>query len=65
MCLFEFDQEKHERTVRNEGRLEGRLEGQNEERKAIVERLLNNGLTKQQIVKFTGFSEQEIEQILN
>ena len=65
VCLYEFDQEKHERTVRNEGRLEGRLEGQNEERKAIVERLLNNGLTKQQIVKFTGFSEQEIEQILN
>ena len=27
MCITEFDEEKYERTIRNEGRAEGRAEG--------------------------------------
>ena len=64
MCLFEFDQEKYERTVKNEGLIEGRIEGREEERKNTVKRMLSKGYTKNQIMDLTGYDEKIIDSVL-
>ena len=51
MCLFEFDQEKYERTVKNEGLIEGRIEGREEGIKKTIEILYSIGVSKNTIIE--------------
>ena len=51
MCLFEFDQEKYERTVKNEGLIEGRIEGRIEGIKKTIEILYSIGVSKNTIIE--------------
>ena len=43
MGIFDYNEELHERTLREEGREEGLKEGRNEEREEIIKELLSDG----------------------
>lgn len=43
MGLFDYNEELHERTLREEGREEGLKEGREKEREEIIYELLNDG----------------------
>ncbi len=68
MLLTEFDEEKdwaiiakgHEEI----GFEKGREEGREEEKKIIIKNMLSNGATKEIVLKFTGITETELNNIL-
>ena len=64
MSLFEFNEERHNRTLyeegREDGREEGREEGREDERKSIITRMLERGKTPSDIADSTGISYDQI-----
>lgn len=56
MLLEEFDKEKYERTIRNEGREEGREE--------IIRRLFSKGLSVEKIAELSDLSVEQIDHML-
>lgn len=64
MSLFEFNEERHNRTLyeegREDGREEGREEGRDDERKSIITRMLERGTTPSDIAESTGISYDQI-----
>ena len=65
MFLTEYDQERHDRCLREEGRKEGRKEGQSESRKRFLDRavgLVRAGeLTLADAARIFGFAEEDID----
>lgn len=65
MFLTEYDQERHERCLLEEGRREGREEGQSESRKRFLDRaagLVRAGeLTLADAARIFGFAEEDID----
>lgn len=65
MLLTEYDEKKHRKTVREEGREEGFAAGRMEEKIAIVLKLLqSNRYTINEIAELTELTEGEIEALL-
>ena len=75
MLLTEFDEEKdwaimargykeigYEEGI-EEGIEEGKKEGQKEERKTLIKTMLSKGLTKEDIIKYTGISVNDFDMI--
>lgn len=62
MSIYEYDEEKHFRTLREEGleegrrkgRIEGLEEGRRQERKESIYRMLRRQKTPEEINEFTG-----------
>ena len=54
MSIYEYDEEKHFRTLREEGREEGLEEGRRQERKESIYRMLRRQKTPEEINEFTG-----------
>ncbi|GGH76769.1 putative transposase YdaD [Pullulanibacillus pueri] len=52
------------REGRLEGRVEGRIEGEYEAKKSMVMTLMENGVEKSLIKKATGFSEEQLNSII-
>ena len=42
MCITEFDEEKYERTIRNEGRAEGKAEGEYNTTVLYIQNIINS-----------------------
>ena len=67
MCLVEFDQEKYERTLLEEGIKQGLQQGLQQgafnERRQTIERMLSSGFDKTQIMRLTCCSENEIDSV--
>ena len=64
MCLVEFDQEKYERNLLEEGIQQGLQQGALNERRQTIERMLSNGFDKTQIMRLTCCSENEIDAVI-
>ena len=72
MLLTEFDEEKdwaiiakgHEEIGYEKGRKEGRKEGIKENQKSMIKAMLTNGLSKEDIIKYTGISEIDLNKVL-
>ena len=58
MCLFKFDKEKYEYTLRNEGKEEGIKEG---EFKALINLIKKGFLTLQQAAEQMGMTLENFE----
>ncbi len=56
MSLFEFNEERHNRTLYEEGREEGR----EDERKIIISKMLERGNSPSDIAESTGISYDQI-----
>ncbi len=69
MLLTEFDEEKDwaimARGYKEIGYEEGIEEGKKEERNTLIKTMLSKGLTKEDIIKYTGISELEFNNIMN
>ena len=71
MLLTEYNERKYMRMFRKEareeglaeGRAEGRAKGQTEERKRLLNTMLQNGASAEQLSELTGISVSEIENI--
>lgn len=48
---------------REEGRAEGRAEGKAEERRTLIQKNLDKGMSIKDIAEFMGISENEIKQL--
>lgn len=59
LCITEYNEELHERTLREEGREEGR----EEERLEMLRKMIDNGVEKEIIIKI-GYCEEEYERVL-
>ena len=76
MCLYEFDQEKHDKITFNDGYKNGEIAGYKNgeiagykngeiaERRKTVERLLSKGYTREQIMDITGYENELINSII-
>ncbi len=76
MTIYEFDQEQHNQTLREEGYAEGREEGRAEgreegyaegreaERLRTIKTELGNGMTKEDVKKFLNVTEEELEKLV-
>ena len=58
--LQEVGRRKGKREGRLEGRQEGRQEGQHAEALRIAQRMLDDGITRETVVKITGLTADEI-----
>ena len=71
MLLTEFDEEKDwaiiakgfEEIGFDKGIEKGREEGKNDKLKEIINNMISNGITKDNIIKFTGISEKDYDNI--
>ena len=71
MLLTEYNERKYMRMFRKEareeglaeGRAEGRAKGQTEERKRLLNTMLQNGASAEQLSDLTGICVSEIENI--
>ena len=62
MCLFKFDKEKYENTLKNEGIEEGKREGKREGSIETLMSLVKKGiLTLQQAAEQMGMSIEKLE----
>ena len=68
VCLYEFDQEKHDKITFNDGYKNGEIAGYKNgeiaERRKTVERLLSKGYTREQIMDITGYENELINSII-
>lgn len=62
MLLTEYNERKYMRMFRKEAREEGLAEGKAEERKRLLNVMLQNGASEEEISKLTGISVTEIKQ---
>lgn len=60
MTIAERLQEVGRRKGKREGRLEGRQEGQHAEALRIAQRMLDDGIARETVVKITGLAADEI-----
>ena len=60
MTIAERLQEVGRRKGKREGRLEGRQEGQHAEALRIAQRVLDDGIARETVVKITGLTADEI-----
>ena len=77
MLLTEFDEEKDWAIIATgykeigyeegieEGKKEGKKEGKTEGIRNIIKAMLSNGATKETILKLTGITELEFDNIMN
>ena len=73
VLLTEFNEERDYRIVAEglaENIVEERLEkiekkAREDEKKTMIKTMLSNGLPKEDIIKFTGISEEELNKIIN
>ena len=69
MSIYEYDQARHIRQEREEaweeGRQTGKQEGMEQERLAIVRRMLEGGASLEEIKQLTGATEAEVERARN
>lgn len=64
MCLYEFDEELHEQTLREEGRAEGREEGREEILLQLVAVKLKRGKSISQIAEEFEIPEKTIREMV-
>ena len=68
VCLYEFDQEKHDKITFNDGYKNGEIAGYKNgeiaEKRKTVERMLSKGYTKEQIMDITGYENELINSII-
>ena len=72
VCLSVFDQEKYENSIRREGIKEGmkegikegRKKGEEEKQREMLQTMFSNGLTKEEISKYTGICIELVESCL-
>jgi predicted transposase/invertase (TIGR01784 family) len=60
---FELDNMAREDFLRKEGREEGREEGKKEAMASVAREMLISGTAIEQVMKLTGFSQEEVEQL--
>ena len=60
-----MDDQEAIRTAKEEGKAEGREEGREEEKKNMARKMIIKGLSIEDIIEVTGFSEQEIKSLEN
>ncbi len=65
MSIYEYDQARHIRQEREEAWEEGKQEGMEQERLAIVRRMLEGGASLEEIKQLTGATEAEVERARN
>lgn len=65
MSIYEYDQARHIRQEREEAWEEGKQEGMEQERLAIVRRMLEGGASPEEIKRLTGATEAEVERVRN
>ncbi|WP_138305115.1 MULTISPECIES: hypothetical protein [Eubacteriales] len=65
MSIYEYDQARHIRQEREEAWEEGKQEGMEQERLAIVRRMLEGGASLEEIKRLTGATEEEVERARN
>ena len=65
MSIYEYDQARHIRQEREEAWEEGKQEGMEQERLAIVRRMLEGGTSPEEIMRLTGATEEEVEKARN
>ena len=65
MSIYEYDQARHIRQEREEAWEEGKQEGMEQERLAIVRRMLEGGASLEEIRRLTGATEEEVERARN
>lgn len=64
MSIYEYDEEKHMRALREEGREEGISLGINENKKETAQRMLRTGkLTMEEIAEYSGLNVEEVEEL--
>ena len=63
MSLYEYDEERHNRTLYEEGVEDGREKGIEEGRNAIISTMLKKGKTPTDIADFTGISYDQIYKV--
>ncbi len=64
MSIYEYDEEKHMRALREEGREEGITLGISENKKETAQRMLKTGkLTMEEIAEYSDLSVEEVEQL--
>ncbi len=60
MHVLDYNEEKHARTLRAEGREEGLAEGREETRIAMLSQMLTNGGTETDLRKYFNATDEEI-----
>ena len=63
VSIYEYDEEKHIRQVKEEGRLEGRQEGILEAQTALVRRMKQRGLSLEEIADLSGITIKELQNL--
>ena len=63
MSIYEYDEEKHMRTLREEGREEGIKQGIEQGKDQMLYRMFHNNRTPQEISEFTGESLEYLYQV--
>lgn len=63
VSIYEYDEEKHMRQVKEEGRLEGRQEGILEAQTALVRRMKQRGLSLEEIADLSGITIKELQNL--
>ena len=64
MSIYEYDEEKHMKALREEGREEGITLGISENKKETAQRMLKTGkLTMEEIAEYSDLSVEEVEQL--
>ncbi|MCQ2506559.1 MAG: hypothetical protein MJ113_05205 [Lachnospiraceae bacterium] len=62
MCLTEYDEAKHLRNLKAEGRAEGRAEGEMISALKIYEAMISDGVSSEKAMMYSGFSEETLAQ---
>ena len=73
MCLYEYNEEQHLKTVFEEGqedgfqkgRQKGREEGRREERVALARKMLSEGLSMETVERISQLSRDELQAIMS
>ena len=59
MCITEYNEELHEKTLREQGRLEGILEGEKNANKKAIRKMIKLGKTKESILEIYSLEDYE------
>lgn len=62
LAVIEMIREEN-RMIRDAGRKAGIIAGREEGRKEIISNMLKNGMKEEEIIKITGISKKELEQV--
>lgn len=69
MCLYEYNEEQHLKTVFEEGQEDGfqkgREEGRREERVALARKMLSEGLSMETVERISQLSRDELQAIMS